>query len=50
MIDEVAKGSMTPQTALETYQSSIDAAIADISNHDYNAEMQEYKVDEPKAE
>lgn len=47
MVDEVSKGSMTPQTALETYQSSIDAAIKDIANHDYNAEMQEYKVDEP---
>ena len=47
MINEVAKGSMTPQTAIETYQSSIDEAIRDISNHDYNAEMQEYKVDEP---
>ncbi len=47
MISAVSNGSMTPQTALETYQSSIDAAIADISNHDYNAEMQEYKVDEP---
>ena len=47
MISEVSNGSMTPQTAIETYQSSIDAAIADLSNHDYNAEMQEYKVDEP---
>ncbi len=47
MIKAVSNGSMTPQTAIETYQSSIDAAIADLANHDYNAEMQEYKVDEP---
>ncbi|MBO4506791.1 MAG: hypothetical protein J5728_10235 [Lachnospiraceae bacterium] len=47
MIGDVANGSMTPQTALETYQSSIQEAINDIANHDYNAEMAEYKVDEP---
>ncbi len=46
MVNEVSKGSMTPQVALETYQSAIDAAIADLANHDYSAEMQEYKVDE----
>ncbi len=49
MIGDVANGSMTPQTALDTYQSSIAAAVADIANHDYNADMLEYKV-EPKAE
>ncbi|MCR5427803.1 MAG: hypothetical protein K6F16_02275 [Lachnospiraceae bacterium] len=47
MIGEVANGSMTPQTAIETYQSSITEAINDLANHDYNAEMAEYKVDEP---
>ena len=47
MISAVSKGEMTPQTALETYQSSITAAMNDISNHDYNADMLEYKVDEP---
>ena len=47
MISAVSKGEMTPQTALETYQSSITAAMNDIANHDYNADMLEYKVDEP---
>lgn len=51
MIGKVTSGEMTPQTALETYQSQIDAAIADLDNHDYDAEMQEYlKTDEEEGE
>ncbi|MCR5278981.1 MAG: hypothetical protein K6E19_06030 [Lachnospiraceae bacterium] len=50
MIGKVASGELTPQTALDTYQTAIDAAIADISNHDYNADMQEYTVEESTGE
>ena len=46
MISEVTSGNMTPATALETYQSSIDAAIADLENVDYGAAMLEYQVEE----
>lgn len=46
MFNEVMNGSMTPQTAIETYQSQIDAAIEDIGNHDYEADMLEYLVEE----
>lgn len=46
MIDEIASGSTTPQTALETYQSQIDAAIADLDKHDYDADMQGYVITE----
>lgn len=42
MIDEISSGASTPQTAIETYQSQIDAAIADLENHDYDADMQGY--------
>ena len=45
MIGKVSSGELTPQVALDTYQSAIDAAIADISNHDYKADMQEYTVE-----
>ena len=46
MIDEIAAGTTTPQTALETYQSQIDAAIADLETHDYDADMQGYVITE----
>lgn len=46
MFNEVKSGTSTPQTALETYQSQIDAALADIDNYDYEAEMQSYLVPE----
>ena len=49
MIGAVTSGEMTPATALETYQSAIDAALADLENHDYNAEMQEYEIEEETA-
>ncbi len=42
MLGKVTSGELTPQTALETYQSRIDAVLADIGNHDYKADMQEY--------
>jgi multiple sugar transport system substrate-binding protein len=42
MFGEITSGTSTPQTALETYQSQIDAALNDISNYDYDAEMQAY--------
>ncbi len=42
--NDVKSGTSTPQTALETYQSQIDAALADIDNYDYDAEMQEYLI------
>lgn len=48
MINEITSGNTTPQTALETYQSQIDAALADLANHDYNADMQAI-VDEAEA-
>ena len=41
MVSEIAKGESTPQTALDKYQSLIDAAIKDLENHDYDADMQE---------
>ena len=46
MIDEIAAGTTTPQTALETYQSQIDAAISDLETHDYDADMQGYIITE----
>lgn len=49
MVSKVSSGEMTPQTALETYQSAIETTIADLANHDYNADMQK-KVDDWKAE
>ncbi len=42
MFGDIKSGASTPQTAIETYKSQIDAAINDISNYDYDAEMQEY--------
>lgn len=51
MIDEITSGTSSPQTALDTYQSQIDSAIADLENHDYDADMQEYlKTDEEEGE
>lgn len=44
MVGEIASGASTPQTAIETYQSKIDAAISDLENHDYDAEMQELVI------
>lgn len=40
LLGEITSGTSTPQTAIETYQSQIDSTIADISKHDYNADMQ----------
>ncbi len=39
MFGDITKGTSTPQTAIEAYQSQIDMAIADISTHDYDADM-----------
>ncbi|MGF7146347.1 hypothetical protein HNQ56_004814 [Anaerotaenia torta] len=49
LFQEITSGSTTPQTAIETYQSQIDTAIADIKTHDYDADMQAV-VDRVKAE
>lgn len=43
MFSEVKNGSLTPQTAIETYQSKIDAAIKDVENYDYDADMKAIK-------
>ena len=51
MVGKVTSGELTPQTALDTYQSQIDAALEDLKTHDYNADMQEYlKTDEEEGE
>lgn len=50
MMNEIGNGSSTPQTALETYKSALDKAIEDIKSHDYDADMQEYSVEEEEAE
>ena len=51
MVGKITSGELTPQTALDTYQSQIDAALADLENHDYDAEMQEYlKTEEEEGE
>lgn len=42
LFNDIKSGAATPQTALETYQSQIDTALNDISNYDYDAEMQAY--------
>ncbi len=39
MFDAVSNGSMTPATALETYQSQIDKAVEDLKDYDYEAEL-----------
>ncbi len=39
LFSEITSGASTPQTAIETYQSQIDTAIADIATHDYDADM-----------
>ncbi len=49
LFGEITSGAATPQTAIETYQSQIDTAIADIETHDYDADMQAV-VDKVKAE
>lgn len=41
MLNDVMSGSSTPQTAIETYQSQIDSAIADLENYDYEAALEE---------
>lgn len=46
MIDDISAGTTTPQTALETYQSQIDAALADLDDYDYGEEMQSYIITE----
>jgi len=42
MCNDIASGASTPQTALETYKSAIDAAIADIQNYDPDKGLAEY--------
>ena len=44
MLSEIGSGASTPQTALEAHQSELDAAIADINAHDYNADIQQYLI------
>lgn len=41
MMDSLGNGEQTPQTALEANRSALEAAVADIQNHDYDADMQE---------
>lgn len=41
MFNAIKDGSKTPQTAIDENRSLILAAVADASNHDYNADMQE---------
>lgn len=50
MLESIGKGEQTPQTALEANKSALDAAIQDIQNKDYEAEMQEYLVEEEPEE
>ena len=50
MLNEIASGASTPQTALETYQSAINKALEDLKAHDYDADMQAYTVEEVKKE
>lgn len=40
MLDSIGNGEQTPQTALEANRSALEAAVADIQNHDYDADMQ----------
>ncbi len=42
MLGTLANGEQTPQTAVEANRSALEAAISDIQNHDYDADMQEY--------
>lgn len=42
MLNTLSNGENTPQTALEANRSALEAAVADIQNHDYKADMQEY--------
>ena len=42
MLDSLGNGEQTPQTALEANRSALEAAIQDIQNHDYDADMQKY--------
>ncbi len=41
MMDSLSNGEQTPQTALEANRSALEAAVADIQTHDYDADMQE---------
>ena len=41
MLKSIENGEQTPQTALEAQKSALDAAIADIQTHDYEADMKE---------
>lgn len=50
MFNDIKSGASTPQTALETYQLQIDAALNDLSNYDYDAEMQSYLTTEEEVE
>lgn len=45
MFTDVKNGTSTPQTAIETYNPSIQAAITDLQNHDYDADMKETMED-----
>lgn len=49
MLNSIANGSNTPQSALEANQSALDAAIQDIQNHDYDSDMQQYLQTEEEA-
>ena len=49
MLETIGNGT-TPQTAMETYQSALDAAVSDIETHDYDADMLEYTVPEETEE
>lgn len=45
MFNDIKNGTSTPQTAIETYNPKIQAAVADIQNHDYDADMKQQMDD-----
>ncbi len=51
MFGKVTSGELTPQTALDTYQSQIEAAVQDLQNYDYEADLkQQYLETEEEGE
>ncbi len=50
VFSSIEKGENTPQSALEAYQSALDAMMADIQNHDYNQDLLDTYVNPPEEE
>ena len=50
MVREITSGASTPATAIETYQSQIEAVMTELENHDYDADMQAYLQTEEAAQ